>query len=57
MWLIKYFYYFRSGIFNAVLGTRFGSLEMKIGSLESEKNFIRSLEAEKSDPYRSILGT
>jgi len=33
--------------FKGVLGTRFGSLELKIGSLESQK----------SGPYRSIPGT
>jgi len=38
-----------------VLRTRFGSLELKIGSLESE--IIGSLESEKSGPYRSIPGT
>jgi len=45
--------------------TRFGSLELKIGSLESEKIIIESLkseksgslESEKSSPYRSIPGT
>jgi len=46
------------------LGIRFGSLESKIGSLESEKITIGSLESEKiiigslelekSGPYRSI---
>jgi len=44
------------------LGTRFGSLEFQIGSLESEKIIIGylksekigSLESEKSSPYRSI---
>jgi len=49
--------------FKDVLGTRFRSLELRIGSLESEK--IRSLESEKigslesakSGPYRSIPGT
>jgi len=47
------------------LGTRFGSLELKIGSLESEKIIIGSLESEKigslesdqSGPYRSIPRT
>ena len=33
--------------FKGVLGTRFGSLELKIGSLESEKIIIGSLESEK----------
>jgi len=37
--------------------TRFGSLELKIGSLESEKIIIGSLESEKSGLYRSIPGT
>jgi len=40
-----------------VLGTRFGSLELKIRSLESEKVVTGSLESEKSSPYRSIPGT
>ena len=48
-----------------VLGTRFGSLELKIGSLGSEKIIIGSLESEKigslesekSGRYRSIPGT
>jgi len=31
----------------SVLGTRFGSPELKIGSLQSEKIIIRSLESEK----------
>jgi len=35
------------GFFQGVLGTRFGSLEFHIGSLESEK----------SGPYRSIPGS
>jgi len=54
-----------SGFFKGVLGTRFGSLELKIGFLETEKVIIRSLESEKiwslesekSGPYRSIPGT
>jgi len=45
--------------------TRFGSLELKIGSLDSEKIIIGSLESEKiasiesekSGPYWSKLGT
>jgi len=49
------------GFFKGVLGTRFGSLEFQIGSLESEKVIIGSLksekivspESEKSGPYRS----
>jgi len=36
----------KSRFFKGVLGTRFGSLELKIGSLESEK----------SGPYSSIPG-
>jgi len=40
-----------------LLGTRIGSLESKIGSLESEKFIIGSLESEKSGPYRSLPGT
>jgi len=53
--------------FQGVLGIRFGSLESKIGSLESEriiigspeseKSIIGSLESEKSGSYRSIPGT
>jgi len=31
-------YYVTSGFFKGVLGTRFASIELKIGSLESEKN-------------------
>jgi len=46
-----------SGFFQGVLGTRFGSLELQIGSLESAKIIIGSLESEKSGPYRSIPGT
>ena len=50
---------FIPGFFKGVLGTRFGSLEFQIGSLESEKIIIGplksekigSLELEKSDPY------
>jgi len=42
--------------FFSVVGTRFGSLELKIGSLESGKVIIGSLESEKSGPYRSIPG-
>jgi len=42
--------------FKDVLGTRFGSLEFQIGSLESEKIIIGSLESKKSGPYRSIPG-
>jgi len=49
--------------FKGILGTRFGSLELLIGSLESEKIIIGSLESEKigslesektgpTDPYR-----
>jgi len=52
----------KSGFFKGVLGTRFGSLELKIRSLESEKIIIGSLksekigslESEKSGPYRSV---
>ena len=40
-----------------MLGTRFESLELKIGSQESEKIIIGPLESEKSGPYRSIPGT
>jgi len=36
-----------AGFFQGVLGTRFGSLEFKIGSLESEKIIIGSPESEK----------
>jgi len=51
--------------FWGVLGARFGSLELKIGSLKSEKIIsgslelerIGSVESEKSGPYRSILGS
>jgi len=42
--------------FKRVLGTRFESLELKIGSLESEKIIIVSLELEKSGPCRPIRG-
>jgi len=42
-------------LYQGVLGTGFGSLELKIGSLKSEK--MGSLESEKSGPYRSIPGT
>ena len=48
-----WFFSLRPRFFEGVLGTRFGSLELKIVSLESEK-VIRFLESEKSDPYRSI---
>ena len=44
-------------LFSSVSGTRFGSLEVKIGSLESEKLIIGSLKSEKSGSYRCILGT
>jgi len=48
-----------------LLGTRFGSLEFQIGSLESEKIIIGSLkpekigylESKKSGPCGSIPGT
>jgi len=54
-----------SVFFKGVLGTRFGTLELKIGSLASEKIIIGSLESEKigslesekTGPYRSIPGT
>ena len=54
-----------AGFFQCVLGTRFGSLELKIGSLDSEKIVIRStesekigsLKSEKSGPDRFISGT
>ena len=46
-----------SSFFQGVLGTRFGSLELKIGSLESAKIIIGSLELEKSGPYKSIPDT
>jgi len=53
------------GFFQGVLGTRFGSLELKIASLASEKIIIGplesekigSLEQEKSGPCSFILGT
>jgi len=44
-------------VFYGVLGTRFGSLELKIRSVEPQKVIIRSLESKKSGPYRSIPGT
>jgi len=47
----------KQGSFKGVLGSRFGSLEFQIGSLESEKIIIGSPESEKSDPYRFIPGT
>jgi len=37
-------------LFKGVLGTRFGSLELKIEYLESAKIVIRFLESEKSGP-------
>ena len=43
--------------FLSVLGTRFGSIELKIGSLESTKIIIGSQESKKSGPYRFIPGT
>jgi len=45
-----------AGFFKGVLETQFGSPEFEIGSLESEKIIISSLESEKSGPYRSISG-
>jgi len=47
----------KARFFKGVLGTPFGSLELKIGSLEPEKIINGSLESEKSGPYRSIPGT
>jgi len=49
---IWYLYYFLPiiGFFEGVLRSRFESLELKIGSLESEKIIIGSLESEKSGP-------
>jgi len=52
-------------VFQGVLGTRFGPLELKIGSLESEKIMIGSLESkkivslesEKLGPYKFLSGT
>jgi len=59
-------------VFLGALGTRVGSLELKIGSLESENYHpvprmrenqvprirkIGSLESEKLSPYKSIPGT
>ena len=41
--------------FKGVLATRLGSLELKIGSLESAK--IGSPKSEKSGPFMSIPGT
>jgi len=38
----------QAGFFKDVLGTPFGSLELQIGSLESEKIIIGSLESKKS---------
>jgi len=54
-----------SGFFKGVLGIRFGSLELKIGSLVSAKIIIGFLESEKigslgsekSGPCRSKPGT
>jgi len=54
----------RAGFLQGVLGTRFVSLELKIGSLELEKLIIGSLESEKigslesekSGPYKSKPG-
>ena len=56
---------FLPGFLLGVLGTRVGSLEFQIGSLESEKIIIGSLtsekigslKSEKSGLYRSIPGT
>jgi len=51
------------GSFKGVLGTRFGFLELKTRSLESEKSIIASaekigsLESEKLGPYSSIPDT
>jgi len=39
-----------------VSGTRFKSLELKIGSIESEQIITESLESEKSGPYKCIPG-
>jgi len=44
-------------VFKGDLRTRFGSLELKIRSLQSEKIIIGSLESEKSGLYRAIPGT
>ena len=46
-----------SRFFWGVSGTQFGSLKLKIGSLESKQIIIGSLESEKSGPYRSIPDT
>jgi len=46
-----------SGFFKGVLGIRFGSLELKIGSLVSAKIIIGFLGSEKSGPCRSKPGT
>jgi len=48
--------YYVMSVFLGVLGTRFGSIGFKIGSLESEKIISGSLESEKSGPCWSILG-
>jgi len=40
----------KARVFQGVLGTRFGSLELKSGSLDSEKIIIVSLASEKSGP-------
>jgi len=45
----------KTRVFLRCLGTRFVFLELKIGSLDSEK--IESLESEKSGPCRFIPGT
>jgi len=39
-----------------VLGTQYGSLELNIGSLESEKIIIGFLESQKSGSYSSTPG-
>jgi len=63
--MVNEFRWLAQGFLKGVLGTRFGSLEFKIGSLESEKIIIvslgsekiGSLESEKSCPYKSMPGT
>jgi len=50
-------YILKQVLVKGVSGTRFGSIELKIGSLESAKIIIGSIESDKSGPCRSIPGT
>ena len=46
----------KPGFFWGVLGTWFGSLELKIGSLKSEKIIIGPLETKKIGSLESEIG-